>query len=84
MNIQTLAMQTIHLRIFLEEHFTNHEIFREYDTESEEVGDSGNEEVNNSEWFSPKLAFCGGKQNLGRILGTKGPAKDVTSPVKSW
>ncbi|GBM24725.1 hypothetical protein AVEN_141800-1 [Araneus ventricosus] len=36
----------------LEENFSNHESFSEYDKESEEDGDSGNEEVNNSEWFS--------------------------------
>ncbi|GBN89501.1 hypothetical protein AVEN_64715-1 [Araneus ventricosus] len=52
----------------LEENFSNHESFSEYDTETEEDGDSGNEEVNNSEWFSSKLAYSGGKQNLGKIF----------------
>ncbi|GBN89035.1 hypothetical protein AVEN_112374-1 [Araneus ventricosus] len=38
----------------LEETFSDHESFCEPDTELEEDGDSGNEEVNNSEWFSSK------------------------------
>ncbi|GBL99443.1 hypothetical protein AVEN_245099-1 [Araneus ventricosus] len=38
----------------LEENFSNHGSLSEHDTESEEDGDSGNEEVNNSEWFSTK------------------------------
>ncbi|GBO45888.1 hypothetical protein AVEN_73402-1, partial [Araneus ventricosus] len=33
----------------LEENFSDYEIFREHDTESEKDGHSGNEEVNNSE-----------------------------------
>ncbi|GBL97174.1 hypothetical protein AVEN_57379-1, partial [Araneus ventricosus] len=36
----------------LEKNFSDHESFSEHDTELEEDGDSGNEEVNNSEWFS--------------------------------
>ncbi|GBM10232.1 hypothetical protein AVEN_177499-1 [Araneus ventricosus] len=36
----------------LEEIFSDHESFSEHDTESEEDGDSGNEDVNNLEWFS--------------------------------
>ncbi|GBM27275.1 hypothetical protein AVEN_208436-1 [Araneus ventricosus] len=36
----------------LEEIFSDHESFSERDTESEEDGDSGNEDVNNLEWFS--------------------------------
>ncbi|GBN89365.1 hypothetical protein AVEN_149637-1 [Araneus ventricosus] len=50
----------------LEENFSNNERFSEYQTESD--GDSGNEEVNNLEWFSSTLAYSGRKQNLGRIL----------------
>ncbi|GBN10436.1 hypothetical protein AVEN_190786-1 [Araneus ventricosus] len=50
----------------LEEKFSNNESFSEYETESD--GDSGNEEVNNLEWFSSKLAYRGGKQNLVRIF----------------
>ncbi|GBN18721.1 hypothetical protein AVEN_137462-1 [Araneus ventricosus] len=38
----------------LEENFSDHESFSEHDTESEEDGYPGNEEVNNSEWFSSK------------------------------
>ncbi|GBO07422.1 hypothetical protein AVEN_20858-1 [Araneus ventricosus] len=80
----------------LEEKFSNHESFSEYDTESEEDGDSGHGEVNNSEWFASKLAYKEEKQNLGTIIrircrnivscfsGTKVPVKDVTSPVKGW
>ncbi|GBN37785.1 hypothetical protein AVEN_260016-1 [Araneus ventricosus] len=52
----------------LEENFSNHESSREYDTESEKDGDSGNDEVNNSKWFSSKLAYTGGKQNVVRIF----------------
>ncbi|GBL88648.1 hypothetical protein AVEN_195641-1 [Araneus ventricosus] len=36
----------------LEEIFSDHESFCENDTESEENGDSGNEDVNNLELFS--------------------------------
>ncbi|GBM61629.1 hypothetical protein AVEN_122247-1 [Araneus ventricosus] len=35
----------------LEENFSDHESFYEYDTESEEDGDSGNEDVDNLELF---------------------------------
>ncbi|GBO36110.1 hypothetical protein AVEN_73295-1 [Araneus ventricosus] len=35
----------------LEDVFSDHESFREHDTESEEDGDSGNEDVNNLELF---------------------------------
>ncbi|GBN03221.1 hypothetical protein AVEN_36795-1 [Araneus ventricosus] len=38
----------------IEENFSDHEIFCEHDTESEEDGDSGNEDVNNLELFSSK------------------------------
>ncbi|GBM07093.1 hypothetical protein AVEN_177061-1 [Araneus ventricosus] len=38
----------------LKEIFTYHENFCEHDTESEEDGDSGNEDVNNLELFSSK------------------------------
>ncbi|GBN52884.1 hypothetical protein AVEN_193605-1 [Araneus ventricosus] len=36
----------------LEENFSDHESFCKHDTESDE--DSGNEELNNLEWFSSK------------------------------
>ncbi|GBN15596.1 hypothetical protein AVEN_24259-1 [Araneus ventricosus] len=36
----------------LKEFFSDHESFCEHDTESEEDGDSGNEDVNNLELFS--------------------------------
>ncbi|GBN75319.1 hypothetical protein AVEN_142940-1 [Araneus ventricosus] len=38
----------------LEEIFSDHESFCEHDTESEEDGDSGNEDVNNLDLFSSK------------------------------
>ncbi|GBM68682.1 hypothetical protein AVEN_9157-1, partial [Araneus ventricosus] len=38
----------------LEDNFSDHEIFSEFDTESEHDEDYGNEEMNNSEWFSSK------------------------------
>ncbi|GBL81558.1 hypothetical protein AVEN_17749-1, partial [Araneus ventricosus] len=38
----------------LEEIFSDHESFCEHDTESEENGDSGNEDVKNLELFSSK------------------------------
>ncbi|GBO38640.1 hypothetical protein AVEN_213105-1, partial [Araneus ventricosus] len=77
----------------LEENFSDHEI---YDTESGKDGDSGNEEVNNSEWFTSKDGVQWRKrtfrQNIrtrshnvvSRLPGIKQPAKDVTRPVKSW
>ncbi|GBM51099.1 hypothetical protein AVEN_216870-1 [Araneus ventricosus] len=78
----------------LKEIFSDHESFSEHDTESESDGDSGNEDVNNLELFSSKegiewrrtkfrqIVRC---QNIvSRLPGTKGPAKYVTSPVKSW
>ncbi|GBN43738.1 hypothetical protein AVEN_219641-1, partial [Araneus ventricosus] len=78
----------------LEEIFSDHESFCEHDTESEEDGDSGNEDVNNFELFSSKEGIERRKtqfrQNIrchnivSRLLGTKEPAKDVTIPVKSW
>ncbi|GBM93553.1 hypothetical protein AVEN_153782-1 [Araneus ventricosus] len=77
-----------------EEIFSDHECFFEHDTESEEDRDSGNEEVNNLELFSSKEGTERRKtkfrQNnrchniVSRLPGTKGPAKDVKSPVKSW
>ncbi|GBN48344.1 hypothetical protein AVEN_259017-1 [Araneus ventricosus] len=48
--IQTLTVKTMNLKMFLKLIF--HESFSEHDTESEEDGYSGNEEVNNLEWFS--------------------------------
>ncbi|GBO17664.1 hypothetical protein AVEN_257394-1 [Araneus ventricosus] len=80
----------------LEEDFSDHERFSELDTESEENGDSGNEDVNKLLWFSSKDGVQRRKtkfrQNIrnryhntvSRLLGTKGPAKYLTSPVKSW
>ncbi|GBM12138.1 hypothetical protein AVEN_39475-1 [Araneus ventricosus] len=80
----------------LGENFLEHESFREHDSESEEDGDSGNEEVNKSEWFSSKDDVEWRKTKFGQnfrtrchnivssLPGTKVPAKDVTSPVKSW
>ncbi|GBM81395.1 hypothetical protein AVEN_117569-1 [Araneus ventricosus] len=38
----------------LEENFSNHESYSDHDTESEADGDSGNEKVNNLEWFLSK------------------------------
>ncbi|GBN19308.1 hypothetical protein AVEN_204869-1 [Araneus ventricosus] len=74
--------------------FAYHESFYEYDTESEEDGDSGNEDVNYLELFSSKERIKWRKtkfrqnilcHNIGSLLpGTKGPAKDVISLVKSW
>ncbi|GBN41977.1 hypothetical protein AVEN_24294-1, partial [Araneus ventricosus] len=40
------------LKMFLKRIF--HDSFSEHYKESEEDGDAGNEEVNNSEWFSSK------------------------------
>ncbi|GBM94822.1 hypothetical protein AVEN_26533-1 [Araneus ventricosus] len=74
----------------LDDIFSDHESFCEHDTESE----SGNEEANNLELFSSKGGIEWRKtkfrqnirfQNIVSLLpGEKGPAKDVTSPVKSW
>ncbi|GBO21661.1 hypothetical protein AVEN_139581-1 [Araneus ventricosus] len=78
----------------LEEFFSAHESFCEHDTESEEDGDSRIEDVDNLELFSSKEFIeqrktkC--RQNIrchnivSRLPGTKGPAKDTISPVKSW
>ncbi|GBM92701.1 hypothetical protein AVEN_251218-1, partial [Araneus ventricosus] len=70
-----------------------HESFCEHDTEWEEDGDSG-KDVNNLELFSSKEGTDWRKtkfrQNIrshnivSRLPGTKVPAKDVTSPMKSW
>ncbi|GBM25761.1 hypothetical protein AVEN_2123-1 [Araneus ventricosus] len=81
----------------LEENFSDHESFFEHDTESEEAGNSGNEEVNITQNFLyQKIAYSGVKQKfrknirtrchniVSRLPGTKGPEKDVTSPEKSW
>ncbi|GBM25834.1 hypothetical protein AVEN_32500-1, partial [Araneus ventricosus] len=78
----------------LEEIFSDHESFCEHDTESEEDGDSGDEDVNNLEFFSSKEGIEWRKtkfrQNIrchnivSHLPGTKGPVKDVTSPVKCW
>ncbi|GBN17288.1 hypothetical protein AVEN_244045-1 [Araneus ventricosus] len=93
MKIQILAMMTMDLRIFYKIMFLIMK-FELNDTESEEDGDSGNEEVNNYQLFSSKDGVewtktkC--RQNIrtrhnimSRLPGTKGPAKDVTNPVKS-
>ncbi|GBM93197.1 hypothetical protein AVEN_93753-1 [Araneus ventricosus] len=78
----------------LEEIFSDHESFYEHDMESEEDGDSENEDANNLELFSSKEGTEWRKtkfrQNIRchnivwRLSGTKGPAKVVKSPVKSW
>ncbi|GBO19745.1 hypothetical protein AVEN_187129-1 [Araneus ventricosus] len=78
----------------LEENFSDHDNFSEHDAESEEDVDSGNEETNNKEWFSSKdgVQWRKFRQNIrtlchnivSRLPETKEPAKDVTSPVKSW
>ncbi|GBL91000.1 hypothetical protein AVEN_184394-1 [Araneus ventricosus] len=53
----------------LEENFSDHESFSGHDTESEKDGDSGNEEGNNSEWFTPKdVNVQWRKENLSRII----------------
>ncbi|GBO18640.1 hypothetical protein AVEN_65395-1, partial [Araneus ventricosus] len=52
--------------MILEESFSDHETFSAHDTESD--GGSGNEDVNNLEWFHQKMAYSEGKQNLGRIF----------------
>ncbi|GBM64110.1 hypothetical protein AVEN_173264-1 [Araneus ventricosus] len=80
----------------LEENFSDHERFRQHDMESEEDEDSGNEDANNLLWFLSKDVVQWRKtkfrQNIrgrchnivSRLPGTKRPAKDVASPVKSW
>ncbi|GBN87574.1 hypothetical protein AVEN_154056-1 [Araneus ventricosus] len=78
----------------LEEIFSDHKSFSKHDTESEEDGDSGNEDMNILEWVSSKDGVQWMKtkfwQNIrchnivSRLPGTKRPAKDVTSHVKSW
>ncbi|GBN67093.1 hypothetical protein AVEN_27678-1 [Araneus ventricosus] len=71
------------------------EIFSDqHDTESEEDGDSGNEDVNNLGLFSSKEGIEWRKtkfrQNIlcrnivSRLPATKGPAEDVTIPENSW
>ncbi|GBM04243.1 hypothetical protein AVEN_41052-1 [Araneus ventricosus] len=92
--IQTLTVKTMDLQMFLQRIFN--ESFSEHDTESEDEGDSGNEEVNNSEWFASKDSVQWRKTKFGqnirnrchnivsRLPRTKGPAKDVTSSLKSW
>ncbi|GBN80919.1 hypothetical protein AVEN_4229-1 [Araneus ventricosus] len=73
----------------LEEIFTCHESFCGYNTESEEDGDSGNEDVNNLELFSSKEGIewrlTKFRQNIRyhSIVSLLPVAKDVTSPVKS-
>ncbi|GBN56193.1 hypothetical protein AVEN_231676-1 [Araneus ventricosus] len=77
----------------LEEIFSDHESFCEHDTESEEDGDSGNEDGNNLDLFSSKEGNEWRKTNfrqnirchniVSRLPGTKGLAKDVSSPGKS-
>ncbi|GBO32283.1 hypothetical protein AVEN_119790-1 [Araneus ventricosus] len=78
----------------LEDIFSDLENFCEHDTGSEEDGYYGNEDVNNLELISTKEGIEWRKtkftQNIpchyimARLPGTKGPAKDVISPVKSW
>ncbi|GBO37880.1 hypothetical protein AVEN_40204-1 [Araneus ventricosus] len=78
----------------LEEIFSDLESFNEHDTESENDGDFGNEEVNNSEWFPSEDGVLWRKtkfrQNIHteclnivlRLHGIKGPAKYVARAVK--
>ncbi|GBO24517.1 hypothetical protein AVEN_251617-1 [Araneus ventricosus] len=81
-------------RDVLEEIFSDQESFCEHDTKWKEDEDSRNEDVNNLELFSSKegidwreIKF---RQNIrchnivSHSPGTKGSAKDVKSPVKSW
>ncbi|GBN70424.1 hypothetical protein AVEN_227427-1 [Araneus ventricosus] len=78
----------------LEVIFSDHESFCKQDTESEEDGDFESEDVNDLELFSSKESIQWRKtkfrQNIlchniaSHLPGTKGPAKDVTSPVKSF
>ncbi|GBM90648.1 hypothetical protein AVEN_130658-1 [Araneus ventricosus] len=80
----------------LEDNFSDHESFSKHDMESEKDGDSGNEEVNNSEWFTSNDGIQWRKrkfrqnirtrcQNIvSRLPETKEPAKDAISTVKSW
>ncbi|GBL90794.1 hypothetical protein AVEN_215535-1 [Araneus ventricosus] len=74
----------------------DHENFSEHDTESEREGDSGNEEVNNSEWFSSKDSVhwreTKFRQNISYLLSYycvaltwyKRATERCASPVKSW
>ncbi|GBN35047.1 hypothetical protein AVEN_84181-1 [Araneus ventricosus] len=70
-------------------------VFSEHDAESEKDGHSGNEEGNNSEWFSSNDGVQWRRKfrenirtrchNIASCLpGTKQLAKDVTIPLKSW
>ncbi|GBM80604.1 hypothetical protein AVEN_151510-1 [Araneus ventricosus] len=95
MKIQTSDNEDNGPEDVLEDNFSDHESFREHDKESEEDGDSGNEEVNNSEMVFIKRWRIGRKtkfrqnirtrcQNIvSRLPGTKEPAKDVKSPPMS-
>ncbi|GBM87892.1 hypothetical protein AVEN_31619-1 [Araneus ventricosus] len=65
----------------LEENFSDHESFSEHDTESLKDGDSGNEEVNTPYYKS--ISRTRYHNIVSRLPGTKQPAKDMTSPVKS-
>ncbi|GBM92588.1 hypothetical protein AVEN_176144-1 [Araneus ventricosus] len=58
--------------MFLEEIFSDHESFCEHDTEYEEVGDSGNEDVNNLELFSSKEGTEWRKKSHGDLVVTFG------------
>ncbi|GBM94764.1 hypothetical protein AVEN_14299-1 [Araneus ventricosus] len=89
-----MTMKTMDLRMFGKRFFSDHDSFSEHDTESEE--DSGNEDLNESVWFSSKDGVQWRKTKfrqsirtrchniVSRLSGTKQPAKDVTSPVMSW
>ncbi|GBN19463.1 hypothetical protein AVEN_210323-1 [Araneus ventricosus] len=80
----------------LEKNFSDHASFSERDTESEEDGYFRNEEGNNWKWFTSNDGVKWRKANfkqdirtlchniVSRVPGTKGPAKDATSPEKSW
>ncbi|GBM74425.1 hypothetical protein AVEN_51110-1 [Araneus ventricosus] len=72
---------TMDLRMFQKRLFSDHESVCEHDRETEEDGDSGNEDVNNLELFSSKEDIEWRKtkfrQNIrchnivSRLLGTK-------------
>ncbi|GBN73303.1 hypothetical protein AVEN_128603-1 [Araneus ventricosus] len=52
----------------LKKNFSDHESFRKHDMESEEDGGSGIKKLITRNGFHQKMAYSGGKQNLGRIF----------------
>ncbi|GBN89101.1 hypothetical protein AVEN_112469-1 [Araneus ventricosus] len=55
----------------LEDIFSDHASFIEHYTESEENGDLGNKEVNNSEWFSSKDGVYWRKMKFRQNIRTR-------------